>query len=168
MKNLLSSMIVAFATLLAAPASACECRFSALDTEGARSADHVFVFRIVEARMLDEVYVEAGIKVLQTLHGDATSFRAARYTTRMCCGSRFDIGHVYIAFVHGDGRSFDANSGSVGDVTDLDHGPDSELIRRVRSLLAGKATLAETLGTAAFDRINQVQPPPPPCKEFRQ
>lgn len=168
MRNLLSGLIVACATLLAAPASACECRYSPLDTDGARSADHVFVFQIVDARMLDEVYVEAAIKVLQPLHGNAAQFRHARYTTRMCCGSRFDIGHIYIAFVHGDGSFFDANSGSVGDITEFDHDSDSELIRRVRSMLAGKATLAETLGTTTFRRIDQVQPPPPPCKVLKQ
>ena len=165
-RGLIAALLVAGAAL-SGTASACSCAFDLLDTEQARSVEHVFVFRLMSARADKWPRVVGTIQVLANVRG-RTEVREIGYSTYHCCGSRFEVGKDYIGFLPAGALpagkdSFEANAGNV---LPLMFGFDRDVAGRLEAVLRGKGHLEDDF-SYGMDEINQMRPPPPPCPEAR-
>ncbi len=168
-------------TLLCASALtfACSCPTGPLDRDAGGDAKHVFVFRLLDARLESDDGARGNfhgpahgrIRVVESLRGGGKQFESIEFYTAQCCGSRLDIGHYYIAFVDADGKSFLANSSSVAELYFGYSEPTSDArsvilkAAGIRKRLDGSVVLDEAFLDRAFARISQMPPPPPPCSE---
>ena len=130
----------------------------------ARAASNIFVFRLTDAR-IEQLTAEdrsdsvvGSIEIVAAVRG-RTKAQTIRYTTSPCCGSIFQIGKYYIAFLSSDSNLFDGN---VSNVLGLSDGFDKNSIDRLEDLLSGK-NQDELRFASAFEDISQLVIPPPPC-----
>jgi hypothetical protein len=152
-------------------ALACSCSFTAVDENTVREAEQVFVFKLVSARSVDDARVEqpwrdalvvAEIEVVEVLRGGPLH-RRMHFSTAQCCGSRLDVGKYYAAFLPADEAEFFGHMGNL-----IEIGPGLGVKGRVddlKSVLAGKRTLAQEFGEYPSDRITTVPRPPAPCPD---
>ncbi len=168
-------------TLLCASAIAvaCSCPLGPLDRDAGGEAKHVFVFRLLDARLESDDGarsnipgpVHGRIRVVESLRGDGRQFDSIEFYTSQCCGSRLDVGHYYIAFVDTDGESFLANASSVAELyfgySEATSSAPSDVWKAasLRKRLDGSVVMDQTVRNRAFSRISQVPPPPPPCPD---
>ncbi len=160
-------------------AVACSCPIGPLDRDAGGDAKHVFVFRLLDARLesddgaLSNIpgSVHGRIRVVESLRGDGRQFDSIDFYTSQCCGSRLDVGHYYIAFVDADGESFRADSSSVAELYFGYSEPTSSApsdiwkVAGLRRRQDGSVVMDEAVRNRAFSRISQVPTPPPPCPD---
>jgi hypothetical protein len=150
--------------LLGGAAFACQCSFVPLGTKEAQAATNVFVFRLMDARVVPGVKdapntsVVGTIKVVAHIRG-RTRAQQIRYSTFYCCGSRLEIGKYYIAFLSSDAPKFDANASNVLPLWQDFGRREAD---NLEAVLRGKKQL-EDVFPYGLDEIHQVRPPPPPC-----
>jgi hypothetical protein len=164
MKKIVFAIVV---ILAARGAAACECIFSDLDSDSARAAGTVFVFRLVSAELRDKEANDKGakevvgtIRVVDNLRS-STKANAMVYYTSWCCGTRVDIGKFYVAFLKKDAREFQAHSGSILELGETYSAQDRE---NLLTILNGKRKLEDIFSELQRERIHQVPRPTVPVK----
>lgn len=98
-------LVVAIAVAPVADATACADPPKASFREIVTSAPTIFTFQLTSAFQIhkalgDTVYTEyvvGHIKVIDSLKGDASSFKMVRYSFRSCGSIRMSVGQIYIA-----------------------------------------------------------------------
>jgi hypothetical protein len=171
------ALILASASHLA---NACSCP-GFLDNDVAGSATTVFVFNLVDARMLDpeadlqRVYsgdehpdanrVSARIRVVDTLRGDSSRFGSTEFWVHYCCGIRLGFGEYFVAFADGDGPVFEATNANVLSIGPFyDAGSETGIRRDLHELLSGGKPLDPRVFDYSWERLGMVgRPPPPTC-----
>lgn len=146
---------------------ACTCSYTLLDTNAVRAAKEIFVFRIIseEIKLEDgsefkESEVLGKIKVIDWIHGQKKDFKEIQFSTHRCCGSRFDVGNYFVAFVSNNGPKFFAHGGNVLEVGTIYD--SSEIRKNITKIRSGGKELEEFFSRADRDRIEQ-SPVPMPC-----
>ena len=154
--------------LLGITANACTCPFVPLNTESARDAKQVFVFRLVDAALQREgseqevtTIVVGTIEVVADLRG-TTNAKRIIYSTLWCCGTRLDVGKYYAAFISDNSEQFDAHSGNLLELGGY-YAPGSNAGTKLRAVVAGQETLEKAFSEEKRDRTEQIPRPPPPC-----
>jgi len=129
-----------------------------------KSADHIFVFRLlsaeVDASHPKEIAwdVNGRIEYIESLRGNGKHFSNIHFSTlSFCCGARLDVGQFYIGFASGAGSTFDANTGNVLNAGSAGY---EALKGHVEQVMAGKAKFEDVI--SAFDQARTQQVPPPP------
>ena len=156
--------------LLSLASSACcasECLFHILDDDAVRRTEHVFVFRLLSAAIdqhaeKNEILYQATgkIEVLESLRGNGKQFQNVRFTTFSLCGTRLDVGHMFLAFISGSGHAFDV---SAENLFHIGSASDDSLLAQARKVVTGKIKFTDFARTFASDRIREIPPPPTPC-----
>jgi len=148
-------------------AAACTCGFLFLDTAAARSAQQVFVFRLVSAEIsggtrngADYNEIIGRIEIVSQLRGSSEHVGELSFSTQRCCGTRLDVGGYFVAFLPQTGKRFAANNGNVVEIDRFDL-QDTQV--KVNALLAGKTRFEDVFSKEATDRTEQEPVPPPPC-----
>jgi hypothetical protein len=162
---------VIFGWLLCGTALACSCVHHQLDTETARKASHVFVFRVVSTQVGDatdedpfgDYRISARIRVLAHVRGK-TSARELDYSIHWCCGIRLETGKDYLGFLPADRQLFQANLSNVLPLWDRF---TREQADQLEAVLRGKKSLEEAF-LYGMQEIPQVRPPPAPCPARQQ
>jgi len=162
-KGLLLLLIAAYCNI----AEACTCGFLYLDTAAVRSAQQIFVFRLVSAQikegMRDGVRrdeVIAHIKIVSQLRGESKHVNELSFSTQRCCGTRMDVGGYFVAFLPATGERFEANNGNVVEIDPFDL---ENKQAKISAVLAGKMRFEDVFSRGDTDRTEQEPVPPPPC-----
>ncbi|MES3026209.1 MAG: hypothetical protein V4857_31890 [Pseudomonadota bacterium] len=146
---------------------ACTCSFAHLDTESVRKAKKIFAFRLMGAEIKkvsskdpEKMEVVGRILVIDNIRGNKNIFKEIRFTTHRCCGSRFDIGSYYVAFISDNGPKFFANSGNVLEIGTMYDAV--EVREKMAEIYTKKKDLDDVFSRESRDRIEQ-SPVLPPC-----
>jgi hypothetical protein len=146
---------------------ACTCDFLYLDTAAVRSAQQVFVFRLVSARVEEHTRdgvahdeIIARIKIVAQIRGVSEHVSELSFSTQRCCGTRLDVGGYFVAFLPQTGNRFAANNGNVVEVDPFDL---TNAQAKINAVLAGKKRFEDVFSREATDRTEQEPVPPPPC-----
>lgn len=156
------TLVLLVGLLFGGTADACQCAFIPLDSKQAQAARHVFVFRLMDARIDKDTTAEprdsitGTIKILAHVRGRASA-KAIRYSTSWCCGSRLEVGKYYVAFLSLDAPRFYANASNV---LPLWQEFGQEEANRLESVLRGKSRLEEAFAYGV-DEIHTMRLPPP-------
>jgi hypothetical protein len=146
---------------------ACTCSFVPINSEATRAAKNVFIFRLIQAKVnLINGHVGSTpeiigqIEVIDRLRGDEKRVKEIKFSTSSCCGSRFDVGSYFVAFVSEVGPRFVANNGNVVEI-----GREYPLPQTRANLLAvldGEKRFEDVFSREFRDRTEQF-PIQPPC-----
>lgn len=158
------TLVLAFA--FSSAVGACTCSFMPASTESLRGAGDVFMFRLVEASVAIDRHGKAArgeivgkVELVERIRGTRESVREMRFSLGQCCGSRFDVGSYFVAFVNIDGETFVAHSGNVveiGNDVSLQGARDN-----IASLLKGDKRLEEAFPRWQLERTEQSLVPLP-------
>ena len=157
-------LVLVVGLLFGGAAKACECPFAPITPIEARAASNVFVFRLTDARVEQLASQErsdsvvGAIEIVSVVRG-STNAQTIRYTTTPCCGSVFQVGKYYIAFLSSDSRQFDGNSSNILGLWD---GFGQHEIDRLEEMLSSKNENEDRFASA-FEDVSQLVVPPPPC-----
>lgn len=164
---MIKSALLAWILTFSCAAQACTCAFAPLDTESARNAKDVFIFRLTQAKVKlnsdDErtgTEIIGQIKTIERLRGAKKLPEKIKFATGACCGTRLDVGEYFVAFVSDVGSQFVANSGNVMEVGGKYRLSDTR--ERILAVLDGKERLEDVFSRADRDRTEQ-SPVLPPC-----
>lgn len=148
-------------------AEACTCGYLSLDTTAVRSAQQIFVFRVVSAQIEEDVRdgvphdeIVARIKIISQLRGVSKHVSELSFSTQRCCGSRLDVGGYFVAFLPATGKRFAANNGNVVEIDPFDL---QNKQAKINAVLAGKLRFEDVFSRGDTDRTEQEPVPPPPC-----
>lgn len=148
-------------------AEACTCGYLSLDTSAVRSAQQIFVFRVVSAQIEEGVRdgvphdeIVARIKIISQLRGVSKHISELSFSTQRCCGSRLDVGGYFVAFLPATGKRFAANNGNVVEIDPFDL---QNKQGKINAVLAGKLRFEDVFSRGDTDRTEQEPVPPPPC-----
>ncbi|MDQ1925148.1 hypothetical protein, partial [Massilia pseudoviolaceinigra] len=118
--SMIKSALLAWILTFSCAAQACTCAFAPLDTESARDAKDVFIFRLTQAKVKhisgDErrgTEIIGQIKIIDRLRGVKKLSDQIKFYTDTCCGTRLDVGSYFVAFVSDAGSQFVAHNGNV-------------------------------------------------------
>lgn len=152
-------------------AYACTCDDGLVpSTARVRAAKEIFIFQLVSAKVKSGVpfatsgaEIEAEIRIVDRLRGRRTFTKMTFYTGH-CCGSRFDVGAHFAAFISERGPVFSAYSGNVLEVESMYSVPEAR--KSIAAILSGRRTLEEVFSRDELDRTTQF-PVPLPCPRER-
>lgn len=164
---MLRSLTLVLTLALPSAVHACTCSFMPASTESVRAARDVFTFRLVEARVAIDRHGKAArdeivgkVELVERIRGTRKPVREMRFSLGRCCGSRFDVGGYFVAFVNVDGETFVGHSGNVveiGNDVSLQGARDN-----IAALLKGDKRLEEAFPRWQLERTEQ-SPVPLPC-----
>ena len=157
--------------LLFAPGLAlgCQCSYTPLNDDTARSAQSVFVFQLTDATLREDPLgrnhgplVKAGFRVIEVLSGPEPNV-TIEYPTSWCCGARLNVGHFYAAFLT---RSEGSALVHCGNLLPLGHtfSPGYLPSHQLRSVTSGARSLSSVFGSYASSSICAAPRPPDPPK----
>jgi hypothetical protein len=156
-----------FSLAMLSPAHACTCSFSQPAGDSLRHAKNVFIFQLTEAKLSSTdtqtgmgPAVTGSIKVVQQLQGHSRNIKQMVFSTSRCCGARFDVGGLFVAFVNSQGHRFEGSSGNVIEIEPGLAVPDAAAA--IRAFLRNEKTLEEIFPRMVRDRTEQ-SPVAPPC-----
>lgn len=148
-------------------AEACTCGFLSLDTAAVRSAQQIFVFRIVSAEVKDGMRdgvrhdkIIARIKIVSQIRGISKHVSELSFSTQRCCGTRLDVGGYFVAFLPATGERFAANNGNVVEIDPFDL---QNKQAKINAVLAGKMGFEDVFSRGETERTEQEPVHPPPC-----
>ena len=164
----MKTLVAAVFLLASCCVSACQCGFSLLGNDEAKSATEIFVFRLVSATAdandsdpISGGKVSATIQIVDVLRGNP-HFNRMRYSTSLCCGSRIDVGQYFVAFTSDSGMEFSANTGNLMNFGEQ-YASSAPNAQRLRAVESGRQTLEEAFGKFPNERMFTVPRPPDPC-----
>ena len=98
------------AVLLAAPFATHACTFPEPRsfTDSVRSADSIFVLRILDERVTDRIghhrpVIEGRVEIVETILGEPADFERIEFFNGPCGGVRLDVNHHYVVFTSQSG-----------------------------------------------------------------
>ena len=145
-----SSFWLALLLLVVAEASvACECSYSPLTEQKAKSASNAFAFKILSMNVGEEQHgrVVGAISVLENFRGDGRQYKTLEVQVGGCCGTALVVGKVYFGFTSASGPVFVANSGTVLEFS-VPHAATAlhEFTRKgIRKLLEGTESIPQSI-----------------------
>jgi len=164
---MLRAVLLACGLVFSSVAQACQCAYQPLDTDAARGAKNIFIFRLVQAEVMPSASSEGHaarvlgrIDIVGHLRGNTASFKEIEYSTDHCCGSRFDVGSYFVAFVSKAGPRLVANNGNVMELGQQRVTPQTRA--EILTILKGEKTLEDVFSRAELERTEQ-SPVMPPC-----
>lgn len=148
-------------------AYACSCSFGLLNSDDVAAAGQVFQFRLLRARLEPEgetvplrTWVVGDIEITDVFRGEP-AWTQMQYSTQMtCCGSRFDIGGEYVAFISGGDAVLFAHHQNVLELG-LFYSRD-EIVERI-GLASNGVPINDVFPAHVRDRTMQMPTPSPPC-----
>lgn len=155
----MSGCWIALLLLVGAEASlACECSYSPLTEEKAKSAPYVFAFKILSMNIGEEQNGRAvgAISVLENFRGDGRQFKTLEVQVGGCCGTALVVGKVYFGFTSKEGPAFVANAGTVLDFP-APHAATAlnEFARKaIRKLVDGSEGIPQSIWLNSQRRLN--------------
>jgi hypothetical protein len=163
-KGILLLLVAVYCNL----AEACTCGYLSLDTTAVRSAQQVFVFRLISARIDEGASIGMAhskiigrIEIIAEIRGSSDHVSELSFSTQRCCGTRLDVGGYFVAFLPQTGISFEANNGNVVEI-----GPAFDLPytqAKINAVLAGKRRFEDVFSREDTDRTEQEPVVAPPC-----
>jgi hypothetical protein len=168
--------------LLSSLACASSCMQSFFDERSVLEADHVFIFRLLDAKVEADPPLNAyarnpysigTIRIIDVLKGDGRGVKSVRFQNSSSCGIRLDVGHYFVVFTSQSERILDLSEELVVDIDEkyFEGAPEmySETgpVGRINLMLRGDLTLDEVLPVHMRKHISTAPPPPPPppCPE---
>lgn len=149
-------------------------------TDAAHEATSIFVFKLEGAESKRTSYgpiahrdwVQGRIRIVQTLKGNASSFKKITYDDFWCGRLRLDVGHYFLVATNarGDTIAFAPSDESVIDITDhydefrARTRENSQLLRPVVEYIKGKPLPPSFPPDWAAEVTRSLPPPPPPPK----
>jgi hypothetical protein len=172
------SLLLLFA-LVSLDAAACSYPEPPTFSQSLSAATSVFVFRVEATRLRREElaegayseWVEASIRVVESLKGTPSIARVVSFSTERCGGLRLDAGHYFLAATKTNSTRVELKPAdqSVVDITDVyaEGNPEAtdnaDFIPVVRSALAGSPLPTDFPSLELVYRSQQTSAPPTPC-----
>jgi hypothetical protein len=164
--------------LLSSAASACECA-SFLNDDVVTRASSVFIFKLLDARLLDPKAdqqrihddrpaanrAEARIEVIDSLKGDGDKFQTMQYSVFYCCGLRLGLGEYYVGFADDPGPEFLATNANILSIGPFyDPGSGKGVRSEILALITHGKPIDRQIYESSWSRVDVVgRPLPPPC-----
>jgi hypothetical protein len=168
MRKVIASLALA---LLALPAVACECmQYEPTESSIAR-ASRIFVFQV--AATAADVSPDGAIhpwlgkvsfRVADQIVGGGPSVGTASFSFSDCCGSRFEVGHYYLAFLELEDSQPQFTPANVIYYGTFYHEGSEVALESIIASVQEGATFREAFSRFDLYRaVTEPQPPSPPC-----
>lgn len=95
-------IVPALFTIFSSAVQACTCSVSPPTTNSLRSANEVFIFRLLDAKLAAKKphganqEIVGNIKIVERLRGTSGRLSQIRFFTGKCCGTRLDVGAYFL------------------------------------------------------------------------
>lgn len=148
-------------------AQACTCAYLPLETSTVRQAEHIFIFRLISAKVGADSIGSARhddiighIQVVSQIRGASKQVREISFSTERCCGARLDVGGYFVAFLPSLGKRVEVNNGNIVQLGPTSTHRDTEA--QIRTVLAGAKNFEDVFSRRDTDRTEQ-EPVLAPC-----
>ena len=168
MRKIVASLAL---TLAAMPAIACECMNSEPTETSVARASSIFVFQAVATSV--EVSAEGAMhpwlgkvsfRVVDHILGSSPSVGSASFSFSECCGSRFEVGHYYLAFLDSEDAQPRFTPANAMYYLHSYHEQSESAVRSSIALVLEGQPFREAFSRFDLYRaVTEPEPPPLPC-----